>query len=84
MPPSTFDGMELKVDIPFDQVLRLLEQLTPSQRKKAEAALEKSAQGRKTKTDDFDKFLLNGPVFSKEQLKRIAETRKAFARWRKK
>ncbi|MBV6406399.1 MAG: hypothetical protein IT228_08660 [Flavobacteriales bacterium] len=75
--------MEIKLNIPFEQLLRALAQLTPTQRRKAKAVLEQKPDGRSTKVEEnFADLLLRGPVFSKEQLRRMEEIRKVFAQWR--
>ncbi|MCO6482328.1 MAG: hypothetical protein J5I62_06000 [Flavobacteriales bacterium] len=75
--------MEIKLNIPFEQLLRALAQLTPTQRRKAKAVLEQKSGGKATKVEgNFADLLLHGPVFSNEQLLRMQETRKAFTQWR--
>lgn len=76
--------MEVKLDIPFEQLLRIIRQLSPAQRKKVQAILKSGAKGGASSVDHLDEMLLNGPTFSKDQLMRMAETRKAFDRWRHK
>lgn len=81
---SYLSSMEVKLDIPFEQLLRIIRQLSPAQRKKVQAVLENGVQGNSHSVDQLDEILLNGPTFSKAQLMRMAETRKAFDQWRKK
>lgn len=79
----TFNAMEVKLNIPFEQLLRALAQLTPTQRRKAKAVLERKPVGKTSKSEEsLAELLLHGPVFSKEQLLRMEEARKAFAQWR--
>lgn len=74
--------MEVKLNIPFEQLLRALSQLTPMQRRKAKAVLERKPAGKTSEGEEsLAELLLHGPVFSKEQLVRMEETRKAFAAW---
>ncbi|MBZ0205751.1 MAG: hypothetical protein K8H89_05465 [Flavobacteriales bacterium] len=74
--------MEVKLNIPFEQLLRALSQLTPMQRRKAKAVLERKPAGKTSEGEEcLAELLLHGPVFSKEQLRRMEETRKAFAAW---
>ena len=74
--------MEVKLHIPFEQLLRALSQLTPMQRRKAKAVLERKPAGKTSEGEEsLAELLLHGPVFSKEQLLRMEETRKAFAAW---
>ncbi|MBX2972515.1 MAG: hypothetical protein KF797_05390 [Flavobacteriales bacterium] len=79
--------MEVKLDIPFNQLLRIIRQLTPVQQKKVQAVLEQAntaADRPKSEAgeESLSELLLRGPVFSKEQLVRMKETRKAFEQWR--
>ena len=75
--------MEVKLNIPFEQLLRALSQLTPLQRRKAKAVLERKSAGKTSEAgENLAELLLHGPVFSEEQLLRMEETRKAFATWR--
>lgn len=75
--------MEVKLDIPFEQLLQMLRQLTPVQRRKARIALGKEARANvATSSEALTDFLMRGPVFSKAQLSRMEETRKAFEQWR--
>lgn len=76
--------MEFKLDIPFEQLLRIIRQLGPAQRRKVQAALEQEAPAKSTTVDSLDELLLRGPVFSGEQIQRMTETRKAFEQWHKK
>jgi hypothetical protein len=65
--------MELKIEIGFDQLLDAVKQLPDEQRAKLKAELNK-----KPKTapalNDFQKFLLNGPVMSDEQYKEYVKS----------
>lgn len=75
--------MEVKLNIPFEQLLRALSQLTPMQRRKAKAVLERKPAGKTSEGEEsLAELLLHGPVFSKEQLLRMEETLKAFAAWK--
>ena len=75
--------MEAKLNIPFEQLLRALSQLSPKQRLKAKAVLEQKRTGTTSEGEEsLAELLLHGPVFSKEQLLRMAEARNAFATWR--
>jgi hypothetical protein len=75
--------MEIKLNIPFEQLLKALAQLTPTQRRKAKAVLDQKPVGKASDVEEnLADLLLHGPVFSKEQLLRMEETRKSFAQWR--
>ena len=75
--------MELKVKIPFQQILIEVKSLTPAQK----VRLTKELTEEKNKVrqhSDFTRLLLNGPVFNSKQIKTIEENRKSIAKWRTK
>ncbi|SDC09491.1 hypothetical protein [Niabella drilacis] len=74
--------MEIKVQIPFQQLLTLVKSLTPSQKAKLKKELDDEAV--KPQQDSFIDFLLNGPVYSREDINIIEENRKSIAAWRTK
>ncbi|MBS1936529.1 MAG: hypothetical protein JST38_06760 [Bacteroidetes bacterium] len=71
--------MEVKLNIPCEQLLRALAQLTPTQRRKAKAVLERKPTGKTPEAEEsLAELLLHGPVFSKEQLLRMEKARNAL------
>ena len=75
--------MELKVQIPFQQLLTAVKTLTSSQK----ARLKQELEAGKHKKDDkaaFIEMLLNGPVFTEKDILTIEENRKSIAKWRTK
>ena len=75
--------MEMKVQVPFRQLLTIVKTLTPAQKAKLRAELEEKQVGLK-QTDDFLEILLNGPVATKKQLDIISSNRKSINQWRTK
>ncbi len=75
--------MEMKVQIPFQQLLTAVKTLTPAQkaRLRQELAEEKPAKDDKA---EFIEMLLNGPVYTEQEIKTIEENRKSIAKWRTK
>lgn len=75
--------MEMKVQVPFQQLLKLVKSLTPVQKARLRQEL---AEERPTinDKDDFIEYLLNGPVYSENEINVIKENRKSIAAWRKK
>jgi len=73
----------MKVQIPFQQLLTAVKALTPSQkiRLRQELAEEKSEKDDKS---TFIEMLLNGPVFTENEIQTIEENRKSIAKWRTK
>ena len=78
--------MELKVDIGFEQLLKAINQLPAAKivQLKAELSAKKTDGKEQTSTDDFQKFLLNGPVMGDHQYDIYKETRTRLNKWRTK
>ncbi|MEO6524694.1 MAG: hypothetical protein ABIN91_23620 [Mucilaginibacter sp.] len=74
--------MQLQVDIGFDQLVKLVKALPKAQLLKLKREINKEKL--ETEKDDLKTFLLKGPVFSKDQLDAIEETRKGINQWRTK
>ena len=74
--------MEMKVNIPFNQLLAFIKQLTPVQKQKVRKELETDEL--KTNNSTLKNLLLNGPVFTNEQIKAIEDTHKSINEWRTK
>ena len=75
--------MEIKVQVPFQQLLKLVKSLSPSQK----ARLRKELSEENTSMDEKEGIiqdLLNGPVLSEEDIARIEDNRKSIAAWRTK
>ncbi len=69
--------MEMKVQVPFQQLLTIVKTLTPDQK----AKLREELNEEKTETeyqDDFIDFLLGGPVYSDKDIQTIEENKKAL------
>lgn len=78
--------MELKVDIGFDQLLKAINQLPAAKiiQLKAELSAKKTDGKDETGNDDFQKFLLSGPVMGDHQYDVYKETRTRLSKWRTK
>jgi hypothetical protein len=75
--------MEMKVQVPFQQLLTLVKSLTPGQKARLREELAEEKPTIKDK-DAFIEYLLNGPVYSDEEIHMIEENRKSIAAWRTK
>ena len=73
--------MEMKV--PFQQLLSIVETLTPNQKAKLRSELGKD-DVEKEQQDDFIEYLLNGPVYDDKDIQMIEENRKSIDTWRTK
>ena len=74
--------MEVKLQIPFQQLLNLVKKLSPKEKAQLKKKLEKSPSEKKD--DDFINFLMQGPVYSEKEIATIEENRKSITEWRKK
>lgn len=75
--------MELKVQVPFQELLTIVKKLTPGQKAKLCAELNEE-QTETNQQDDFIEYLLNGPVYNDKEIRTIEENRKSIAAWRTK
>lgn len=75
--------MEMKVQVPFQQLLAIVKTLTPGQKEKLREELNEEKTEIKNQ-DDFIALLLNGPVYSDKEIQTIEENRKSIAKWRTK
>jgi hypothetical protein len=75
--------MEVKVHIPFTELVEIIKQLSPSQKARLRKELaQESNQANTTKKSRLTELLLRGPVFTEEQIQTIEETRKSINEWR--
>jgi hypothetical protein len=75
--------MEMKVQVPFQQLLTLVKRLTPTQKARLRQELTNEPPAHKD-NDEFIEYLLKGPVYSEKEIKVIEENRKSIAAWRTK
>jgi hypothetical protein len=75
--------MEMRFNIPFQELLTLIKALTPKQRERLRQELDEGTPIQQ-ENDEFIDFLLKGPVYSKEEIRQIEENRKSIAAWRTK
>ena len=71
------------MNVPFHQLLTSVRTLTASQKAKLKQALteDKFVQNDKS---EYISMLLNGPVFTEDEINTIEENRKSIKRWREK
>ena len=74
--------MKVKVQIPFQQLLAAVKTLSSSQKAKLRQVLSEKSETRKDK-EAFIEMLINGPVYTEEEIQIIEENRKSIAKWRK-
>lgn len=77
-----FDYMQVQVDIPFDELLKIVKTLPSGKLRQLKAELEKEVKN--PRSIDLEALLLKGPTATKKQLDAIAENRKAINQWRTK
>lgn len=71
----------MKIQVPFQQLLTLVKSLTPTQKARLRQELAKGRPQRIEK-NEYIEYLLNGPVYSEEEIQVIEENRKSIAAWR--
>jgi hypothetical protein len=74
--------MQVRVDIEFEQLLKIVEKLPSGKLKQLKAVIERETK--KANAADLETLLLNGPTATKKQLSIIAKNRKAINQWRTK
>ncbi len=67
--------------MPFQQLLDIVNSLPSSQKAKLRQELDEKKSASK-KQDDFIEYLLNGPVYTDQEIQVIEETKKSIAAWR--
>lgn len=75
--------MEMKIQVPFQQLLNVVKNLPPAQKAKLRQELDSELNPKKDK-DSFIDFLLNGPVYTDKEIAVIEENTKSIAAWRTK
>lgn len=73
--------MEIKVQVPFQQLLDIVKSLPAAQKAKLRQELDEEKPADKNH-DNFIDYLLNGPVYTDEEIQVIEENRKSIAAWR--
>jgi len=74
--------MGLTLQIPFEQILSIVPQLSPNEKAKLQEALNNEGISKIQSKSSLKELLLSGPVFSEEQIKTIEEERKSINAWR--
>jgi hypothetical protein len=75
--------MEVRVHKPFKELVSVVRQLSPAEKARLQKELSQEAEPA-SKNSRLTELLLNGPVFTDEQIKIIEETRKSIKQWRTK
>ena len=75
--------MEVKVQIPFNELMSIVRQLSTTQKEMLQKELNQKEEPI-VKKSRLKELLLNGPVFTEEQIETIEQTRKSINQWRTK
>ncbi len=75
--------MEIKVQVPFQQLLTAVKSLTSIEKERLRQKLTEKEPAQDDKAE-FIEMLLKGPVYTEEQIQTIEENRKSIAKWRTK
>lgn len=73
--------MVVKMKIPFEDLLTLVSQLQPEEKERLQQELARSTKT-PVKLNSLSKLLLNGPIFTEEQIAIIEENRQSINEWR--
>lgn len=76
--------MELTVNLNYEEVIKLIKQLPASKIKQLKLNLDDKFINSKASKEinNFQKFLLKGPIMSDKQYLEFKENRKLFNQWR--
>jgi hypothetical protein len=75
--------MEMKVEVPFEQLLTLVKTLAQTQKIRLRKELNEDKPTEKRK-DEFIEFLLNATFYKEKDITIIEDNRKIIAAWRTK
>ncbi len=75
--------MEIKVQVLFQQLLTAVKSLTSTEKERLRQELTEEEPAKDDKAE-FIEMLLNGPVYTEEQIQTIEDNRKSIAKWRTK
>lgn len=73
--------MQTELDIPFEQLIKIVKALPAKQLKKLRHEIEHGLTEKKAKAP-LEDLLLHGPTATKKQLDTITNNRKAIEQWR--
>lgn len=77
--------MEVRVNIGYDEVLRLVKQLPYKEKRRLSSEIARELRPQKaianTECNELQDFLLKGPVMSDDQFREFKDLRKDFARF---
>ena len=76
--------MELKINIGIEEILHIVRQLPRNEFTKLKRELENEPVNNLLPKEKLKQFLLDAPVFGKEQINRIQNTRNKINTWRTK
>ncbi len=76
--------MEIKVNIGYNQIIKLIKQMPASQLARLKTELDDKFLADKSKTEisDLQHFLLDAPIMTDDQYQLFRENRKRFSQWR--
>lgn len=74
--------MEVKVQIPFNELVAVIRQLSPEEKAQLQKELIQEETVPIAKKSRLTELLLKGPVFTDEQIHVMEETRKSINEWR--
>jgi flagellar motor switch protein FliG len=75
--------MEIKLNIGYEQLIAIINQLSIDEVNKLKAEIEKISNERKVEAvDDLESLIADGPVMNEKKYQEFEENRKNFSQWR--
>jgi len=75
--------MDVKVNIPFNQLLALIRRLNAKQKAQLRAELDLTTS-QESEASEFIRLIANGPVYVASDLQQIENNRESIRQWRRK
>lgn len=74
--------MDVRVNMPFHQLLALVRSLSARQRAQLRAELDRVAESAEKNDPEFLALLAGGPVYTASELERVEQNRESIRQWR--
>lgn len=75
--------MEVKVNIPFNQLIELVRKLNPKQKELLRKELKRESSISDQNTKELLTIIADGPVYKDTDLEKIRENRQSISEWRR-
>jgi predicted transcriptional regulator len=75
--------MEIKINIPFSQLIELVRKLNPKQKELLRKELKSESSISDQNTKELLTIIADGPVYKDAELEKIRENRQSISEWRR-